>query len=720
MTTIIDRMAVELAVERGAYRSGLDAAAREFDSTASRIEASGKRMSGSLGRIVESGIGFAFGNIAMKLATLPGLMLKAAADFESTMGSISAASGATRAEIDALADSARELGKKYGVGASEAASATLELVKAGVSTRDAIAGASEAAIIMARATGGTAADGATIAAKAMQSFGLQASDMSMIVQQAAGVINSTTFELQDYALALGQGGKVAASSGLSFKDFNAAIAAIAPAFSSGSDAGTSFKTFLNALTPKTREAADLMKRYGLSFYDAAGQMKPIEEIAGQLSTALGGLSDAQKSATVEIMFGTDAMRAALALMDAGKDGVIALRDVTIANANAQKMAEERTKGLNGQLEKLGAAFQDLAIAVGNTGLLGGLADIAGAFAEIINQTAKTIDEIGKFIGLVGSRGYQDAVAEAMRDKSGDRIKGSSFDALSKRRLELGRLIDDRKTLLAGPNSNPQSLKTDLARFQREADQIDAELTTRWAREMTAANAAAQVRARSSGGGGGGVSTGSTGATGATGAAGYDDPFKTYALFAQDEAPKKLNFMEKEAKDLSTAVTEIVNRTDEMKRGFDQAAESFADGFADALIGAKSFGQAVRGLVADIAKLVIKKSIANPVADWLSAGLSSVFGGFFANGGDPPVGKVSVVGERGPELFVPKGAGTIIPNHALGGGTVVNYAPVIDARGADRAAIAELRQALRMDQATRVAQVTAIVREGIGRRRFRMA
>lgn len=55
------------------------------------------------------------------------------------------------------------------------------------------------------------------------------------------------------------------------------------------------------------------------------------------------------------------------------------------------------------------------------------------------------------------------------------------------------------------------------------------------------------------------------------------------------------------------------------------------------------------------------------------------GGYFADGGDPPVGKVSVVGERGPELFVPRTAGTIIPNHALGnmGGQTINYnGPII--------------------------------------------
>lgn len=60
------------------------------------------------------------------------------------------------------------------------------------------------------------------------------------------------------------------------------------------------------------------------------------------------------------------------------------------------------------------------------------------------------------------------------------------------------------------------------------------------------------------------------------------------------------------------------------------------------------------------------------------------GGYFADGGDPPVGKVSVVGERGPELFVPKTAGTIIPNHLLngsGGTTNVtnNYINAIDTK-----------------------------------------
>ena len=51
---------------------------------------------------------------------------------------------------------------------------------------------------------------------------------------------------------------------------------------------------------------------------------------------------------------------------------------------------------------------------------------------------------------------------------------------------------------------------------------------------------------------------------------------------------------------------------------------------------------------------------------------------FAEGGRPPVGRASLVGERGPELFVPDRAGTIIPNHAMGGST--NIVVNVDASG----------------------------------------
>lgn len=51
-----------------------------------------------------------------------------------------------------------------------------------------------------------------------------------------------------------------------------------------------------------------------------------------------------------------------------------------------------------------------------------------------------------------------------------------------------------------------------------------------------------------------------------------------------------------------------------------------------------------------------------------------FGGYLAEGGPASAGTPYIVGERGPELFVPRTAGAVVPNHALGGSdkiTVIN-------------------------------------------------
>ena len=63
-----------------------------------------------------------------------------------------------------------------------------------------------------------------------------------------------------------------------------------------------------------------------------------------------------------------------------------------------------------------------------------------------------------------------------------------------------------------------------------------------------------------------------------------------------------------------------------------------------------------------------------------------FGGFFAEGGDPPVGRPSIVGERGPEWFVPRTAGTILPNDALGHKGGGWGAPIINNYGSSRVSV----------------------------------
>ena len=99
----------------------------------------------------------------------------------------------------------------------------------------------------------------------------------------------------------------------------------------------------------------------------------------------------------------------------------------------------------------------------------------------------------------------------------------------------------------------------------------------------------------------------------------------------------------------------------------------------------SFSSFAESVIKDLIKIQLRMQM----MQLFSMGMKALggFSGFssgpqllnsYADGGSPPVGVPSLVGERGPELFVPSRAGTIIPNHQLsaalsggGGGTTIN-------------------------------------------------
>ena len=90
------------------------------------------------------------------------------------------------------------------------------------------------------------------------------------------------------------------------------------------------------------------------------------------------------------------------------------------------------------------------------------------------------------------------------------------------------------------------------------------------------------------------------------------------------------------------------------------------------IGLNLFGGGGGGRVPTQVPQMTKNAIVTPT------GFSGQFGGFAANGGPVAGGNSYIVGERGPELFVPGAKGNIVPNHAMGGGASVTVN--VDASG----------------------------------------
>jgi hypothetical protein len=113
---------------------------------------------------------------------------------------------------------------------------------------------------------------------------------------------------------------------------------------------------------------------------------------------------------------------------------------------------------------------------------------------------------------------------------------------------------------------------------------------------------------------------------------------------------------------TNAATMASNAFNSITSNMNSAIDNFVE------TGKFSFKDFARSVIQDLAKIELKKQAALAMSG-ASSFLGSLFGGFFAEGGNPPVNKPSIVGENGPELFVPKTAGTIVPN----GGSVANAA-----------------------------------------------
>lgn len=156
--------------------------------------------------------------------------------------------------------------------------------------------------------------------------------------------------------------------------------------------------------------------------------------------------------------------------------------------------------------------------------------------------------------------------------------------------------------------------------------------------------------------------------------------------------------EKDNRELQEGIDKIKEQEEAAKKlaeTFEKIGDSIATGVSDALVDAvmqtKSLADSARALLNDIARQLMRLGI-NTLLFNTFGGAGGIFKNLdtFSTGGRPPVGRPSIVGEKGPELFVPSRAGTIIPNNELGGSSMTNNIVVnvdmdggVDAQGGEQ-------------------------------------
>ncbi|MDD2870301.1 phage tail tape measure protein [Neomegalonema sp.] len=320
-----------------------------------------------------------------------------AGDFEAALIRAGVAASATKTQMRALQAAAREMGRSpLGATANEAAAAFEILIKNNLNVQQVLGGAAESSLILARAMGADLADAADLATDVMGQFKIGAEGMPQIVDQIAGGAIASKFGFDDFRYAIANAGGSAAEAGLSFGELMQALAGTATQFASGADAGTALRTFLLRLTPASKEAGEEMRRLGMSFYDAQGNLKDLPDIAETLRRSLAGLSEEARLNSLKVIFGDDALRTAAALADQGAAGINKLAEA-IGRVSAQDQAEARMKGFNGALLELRAAWEDFLLTVADDGGVEAATRAVQRLTDVVRYLAENFEDLYPWI-----------------------------------------------------------------------------------------------------------------------------------------------------------------------------------------------------------------------------------------------------------------------------------------------------------------------------------
>ena len=349
---------VRLLADTSNFTAGMAKVSGESQKAATTMEAAGGKT-----KLITTGVAAA----GVAATALGVAAIKMAADFDASMSTVQANTGASADEMAQLRQAAIDAGADTVYSATESADAINELGKAGLSTSDILSGGLSGALNLAASDGMAVGDAAELMATTLKQFNMTGAESTQVADALAAGAGKAVGSAHGLGLALNQAGMVSHSFGISMQETAGTLAAFAQSGMIGSDAGTSLKTMLISLANPSTKASNLMRELGINAYDAQGKFIGLSGLAGVLKDKLSGLSQEQRNQALATIFGTDAIRAANVLYEQGAEGIDDWTDAVSESGFAAQQAAARNNNLKGDLENLSGSFESLMISLGEGG-----------------------------------------------------------------------------------------------------------------------------------------------------------------------------------------------------------------------------------------------------------------------------------------------------------------------------------------------------------------
>ncbi len=288
-------------------------------------------------------------------------------------GAATTAMGVSAKDIDGLAKVANKMGAELPISAQDAANAMVAMARDGAS----IETIKQRFPAIAKAATAAGADLETTASVVQQSMNIWGKSLKS-PEQAAGILvqvaNQSNASIESMQQALSSIGPTAASAGYSMQDTANAIGLLTNTGMSSAQAADNLNHAIVQMQSPTKKSRGYMEELGISFRDAEGNMKPIPQVASELSGALKNLGKEQQDAALKAMFGQDGMKVMRTLMKAVSDetdntttswnaAAKAIEEYAgstkTANKNLDEQAKEMQQNVGSSLEQLGGNWDNL-------------------------------------------------------------------------------------------------------------------------------------------------------------------------------------------------------------------------------------------------------------------------------------------------------------------------------------------------------------------------
>ena len=619
-------------------------------------------------------------------------------EFEDSMMKVNVVTGATAEEFELLTSAAKKLGSETRFTARQFSDLQLTLGRKGFDPTQILA-MEEAIAKLALATGEDLSLAADVVANSLNAFNLESEESARIANTLASAAANSSIALNTFSTAFGHAGSSAHAVGVDIEELSAMMGVLMDNGIKASKAGTGLRKIFSKLNEAGKSFNEVLTEM------ASGQMtlndatKLVGETASQQLLILSSQLDKVNELTEGYRTNTGVLDdMAEKMSETTKNKIAVMRSALEAmNEVIGEMIVNQLLPLIDKITELATAFtkldpstQQAIVVIGELAALMGalllaMAAIAGIVAGIsLAFTTFAGTAVGgavvAVIGfLVASFGAIPVIISAILlslaglSLAMDDVEESTFSMLDSWK-EFGRVTEIQKGVLKAKDALKELMSAQEAFRLEQSKNIGATVTTKTISSV----------------GDGGF-----------------EPLKFIRKKRDTPEESMQSFF---GFDLGLAEEQILGLNDSIRGIFADMSSGFVDIFEkqtrfveingemieQTLTFGEKFGSFVKDFLIGITKMIVQTAILAGLLALTGLGgmgggkgnvfsfaetFKSLIGGSFANGGSPPVGKMSLVGEQGPELFVPNQSGTIIPNGSFGGGAA-SYIPNVTISGDD--------------------------------------